>query len=82
MSRGTGNAIKRPDHDYVELAVAGVGKQSIETRALNFRAAEPVGIFLDDLETTLRGQAAQIVHLCFRVLIQGRNAHVERGALH
>ena len=78
---GAGDPIEGPDQDDLELAAAGIGQQLIETRALCFRAADPVSVFVNDLETALRGQRAQIVHLGLRMLVQGGNAEVDGGPL-
>jgi hypothetical protein len=72
---------RRPAQDDLELAAAGVGQKLIETRALCFRAADPVSVFLHDLETALRGQRTQIIHLGLRMLVQGGNAEVDGGPL-
>jgi hypothetical protein len=48
----------------------------IEAWALRFGAADFVCIFVDDLESTLRGQAAQIVELSLRVLVHRGNPQV------
>jgi hypothetical protein len=77
-----GEAIERPDQQDVELVAPGVEQELIETRTLCLCPADLVGIFVDDLEATLRGEAAQIMQLGFRVLIECRNAHVQGRPLH
>ena len=73
---GAGEAVERPDHHDIELAAAGIGQQLIEAGPLGFGAADLVRVFLDDLEATLRGQAAQIMKLRLGVLIDGGDAHI------
>ena len=68
---GACDPIARPDQDNVEFAVVGIGQELIETGALDLGAADPVGVLLNDLEATLRGQAAQIMKLRLGMLIDG-----------
>ena len=60
----------------------GIGHQLVEPGSLRLGAADLVGVFLDDLVTTLLGQLAQVVKLRLRVLIEGGDAEVEGRALH
>jgi hypothetical protein len=49
----------------------GISQQLVEAGALCLRAANLVGVFLDDLVATLLRQLPQIVELRLRVLIEG-----------
>jgi hypothetical protein len=60
-----------------ELAPTSIGEELIETRASRFRTTDLVGVLVDDLEATLRGEAAQVVELGFGVLIHRRDTHVQ-----
>jgi len=76
------HAVERPDHHDIEPAATSVCQQLIEAGALCFRTADLVGVLVDDLEATLRGEAAQIVQLGFGVLIDSRHAHVKGRTFH
>ena len=60
MPHATGETIRRPHQHDIILAAVGSGHHLIEGRALRLRAADPVGILLDDLEAPLFRQPAQI----------------------
>ena len=76
------DAIARPDQDNVELAATSVPHHLIEPRPLGLGSADPVGIFLDDLESALCGHQAQVEQLGLRMLIEGRYPHIKRRTLH
>jgi hypothetical protein len=71
VADGAGQAIEGPDHDNLEPAMPGISQQLVEAGALCLRAANLVGVFLDDLVATLLRQLPQIVELRLRVLIEG-----------
>ena len=62
--------------------MAGVPQHLIEPRPLGLRAGDSICIFMDDLIAALRSHLAQVMQLAFGMLIDGRNPHVEPGALH
>ena len=70
------HAIEGPDQDDVEAAAAGIMHQLIKPGTLRLCAADFVRVLPDDLETALRGQAAQVVELGLGMLINGRDPHV------
>jgi hypothetical protein len=76
VTGGAGEAIKRPDHDDIDLPAADVSQHLIEAGTPRFHSAESVRVLLNDLKATLRGQAAQIMKLRFGVLIDGGDAHI------
>ena len=77
-----GDPVRSPDQDDIELTPAGVPHQGIESRTLGFGSADPVGILFDDLIAALLSHLTQVIELGFGVLIEGRDSHVEGGALH
>jgi hypothetical protein len=77
-----GDAIERPDHDDIELAAASIGQEMIEPGALCLHPGDFVAVFLHDLETALRNEAAQIVQLGFKVLIGGGDTNIQGRAFH
>ena len=77
-----GDPVRSPDQDNVEPAAAGISHHLIQTGPLCLRAADSVGILLDDFEAALNGHLTQIKELGLGVLIQGGNSHIEGGALH
>ena len=62
--------------------MAGIAHHLIQTGAARLRAADPVRILFDDLIAALAGHLLEIVELGFRMLIDGRDPHVEGGPLH
>lgn len=78
----SGQPIAGPDQDDIELSMACVAHQLVESRALCLGAADPVGVFVDDLVAALLHQLVQIMQLSLWMLIDGRNAHVDGAALH
>ena len=77
-----GEAIAAPDHQHFELSAAGVGQELIEAGAPRLRAGDLVGVLVDDLEAALSGERTEIMELGLRMLIDGRNPHIEGGAFH
>ena len=77
-----GDPIRSPDQNNIEPAMAGVGHHQIETGPFGLGAAGSIGVLVDDLIAALRSHLAQVEQLCFRVLIDSRDPHVESGALH
>ena len=77
-----GDSVASPDQDNIEPAAAGIGHHLIEPGPLGLRAAELVRVLGDDLVPPLSGHLSQVEKLCLRMLIDRRDAHVERGALH
>ena len=71
----------RHQHD-VELAMPGVGQEPIESGTLRLGSAELVGVLSHDLEAALRGQAAQVIELGLRMLLEGGDTKIERCSLH
>src|SRR5512142_2221998 len=82
MARRACDAIARPNHHHVEPAAASIMQQFIQPWTLGLDSADAVRIFRHDLETTLRGQTAQVVQLCLGMLVNGRNPKIKAGALH
>jgi len=76
------DAITGPDQNNIEAAAAGVGHQLIESWPAGFRTGDPVRVLLHDLEATLGSQLAKVEELGFRVLVDGRDSHIQGGALH
>ena len=63
---GTGQAVKGPDSEHIEVATAGVGQQVIESGSVGLGPADTViGIFAYDHQTTLLGQATKVLQLAF-----------------
>lgn len=60
--------ITGPDQDDLEAAVTGVAHQLAEAGALGFHSADPVNIFLDDLEATLGRHLFEIEELGLEVV--------------
>src|ERR1035437_1425522 len=54
---------------------------SRRARPFSLHARDPVGVLAEDGIATLGRHLAQIMYLCLRVLIDGGDAQVERGAL-
>jgi hypothetical protein len=78
-----GKAVAGPDHNDIELAAVGILEHSIESWPTSFPAADAVvRVFLDDLKSALSSEVSQFVELILRVLIDGRDAHVQGGTLH
>ena len=73
-----GDPVRSPDENNIEAAAAGIGQHLIETWPLRFSARKPVGILIDDLVAALSSHLPQIDELRFRMLIDGRYAHVKR----
>ena len=82
MANRTGDAVPSPDHHHVKLAAASVCHELIEAGTLSFGAADPVSVFVNDLQPSLLGKGMQIVALGFGMLVDGRNTQVQRRALH
>ena len=82
MLDGPGDSVRRPDQDYLELVMPGISQHLIEPRAPGLRPTDPVRILFDDLVPALLGHHPEIMELGLRVLVQGRDTHVEGGALH
>ena len=66
----------------LEAAAAGIPKQFIETRPTRLRSGDPVDVLADDLETTLLGHRAEIVQLGLRMLVDGRDPHINSRSFH
>jgi hypothetical protein len=82
VANGAGQSVAGPDHHHIEVAAAGVFHHLIEAGAARLRAADAVLIGSDDLELALLRQLLEIVELRLRVLIEGGDAQVNRGAPH
>ncbi len=54
----------------------------VQTRPARLRAADPVGILLDDLIAALRGHLAEVIELGLRMLIEARDPEIKGGAFH
>ena len=78
-------AIDRPGHHHVELALAGVVQHGVEARPLvpALRPADPlVLVDFDHHPLAQLGNLAQLRHLALdRLLVGGGHAHVDRRAL-
>ena len=70
------------DQDNVELAFPGIAHHAVETRSARFRSTDSVGVLLDDPVAALFGHLPQVVELGFGVLVDGRDPHIQDGALH
>ena len=77
-----GDAIAGPHQHHIEAAAAGIGHHLIEAWPARFGAGDLVRILPHDLEAALDSHLAEVVQLGFRMLVDGRDSHVECGALH
>jgi hypothetical protein len=66
----SGDSVRRPDQDNVELTVAGIGHHGIESRSRVLRAADSIRVLMNDIEAALGGHLAQVKELRLRVLIE------------
>ena len=71
-----GDPVGGPDQHDVELAAAGIAHHGIESWPAGLRAADRVGILLDDLIAALLGHLVQVVELRFGVLVEGADPHI------
>ena len=55
-----GDPVRGPDQDHVELAAAGIPHQFVQPGPAGLHAADPVGVFVDDLVAALGGHLAEI----------------------
>src|SRR3974390_471693 len=74
--------IESPDQHHLELASPGIAHELVEARTPGLHPPDLVGVFLADLEAPLRGQAAQVVKLAFRVLIESGDTKVQGRWFH
>ena len=82
MLHRPGDTIGSPDQDDVELTLPGVPHHGVESGTLGFGPTDPVGILFDDRISPLLGHLAEVIELGLGMLIEGRDSHIEGGALH
>jgi len=80
--RGSSDPVTSPHQDDVELTPAGISHQGVESRPAGLSSGDHVGVLLDDLIATLLGHLVEVVHLGFRMLIEGADSHIKGGAFH
>jgi len=81
--RASGESITGPDYDHIESASVRVFEQLVQGRTTDFRATDAmINVFLDDLIAALFGKLPEFDALGLRALIEGRNSHIQGGALH
>ena len=77
------HSVERPDHDYIEAAVLGIGHKPIETGSACSRPAKSViCVFTHDLERALYSELPKFMQLCLGILIQRGNADINGCSLH
>ena len=79
VAHGPGDPVRGPDQHDLEAAAASITKKFIETWPTCLRPRDPVGVFVDDLKSTLLSHGTEIVKLGLRVLIHCGDAHVNSG---
>ena len=77
-----GDPIRSPDQQDIEAAAAGIAHHLIEPGPPYAGAAHPICILLDDLIAALLSHLAQVIELCFWMLIESGDTQVQGGALH
>jgi len=82
VTDGASDAIESPHQHDVELASPGIAQQLLQAGAFRLGATETVGVLVNDLEAALRGQAAQIMKLGFRMLLEGGDTKIQRRSFH
>ena len=68
--------IRSPDQTDIEVVAACIPHHGIESRPASLRAADRVGVGLDDLIAALFGHLSQVIELGFMVLIESRDPHI------
>jgi hypothetical protein len=75
--------ITRPDEDSVETVAVRISEEFVQSRPPNLGAADSViHILFNNVVAALSSKLAQFDGLCLRVLVECRNAKIERRTLH
>jgi hypothetical protein len=74
----TGETIKRPEQQHIELATVRTSEHGSKRRAITPRAAHRLGVHGDHLEAESARPPAELAFLVFDSLLGGAHSHVER----
>jgi hypothetical protein len=81
VAHRSGDSVRSPDQYDLEPATTSFAKKIVETRTLGLGAGDAVGVLGHDLEATLLSHRPEVVELRLRMLIDARDAEIERDGL-
>ena len=76
VPNAAGETIGSPHQHDIKLAALGSGKHLVERGTLRLRAADLVGVLVNDLEPALLRKPAQVKRLCLRILVECGNTGI------
>jgi hypothetical protein len=71
------DAVKRCNEHDVEAMSSSIRHQLVETRPLRFAPRNYACVFVHNFEPALFGHFAEVVKLCFEVLVPGKNPAIQ-----
>ena len=77
MLHASSQTVSRPYRHRVKFSLVGSSQDLVEGGTLRRRAADRVGVFVDDFQTALFRETAQIQRLGLPILVEGRNSDIQ-----